>query len=168
MVPHKVLHRQQHAPQKSDCHLQLMLNNSKLSLEVIVLHSQTFRLTAEGLESMAAFIGQGLPMMPFDRPFTAHHSSFCSASRFGAWKCRHNDRPVCKLDSFLLSWGGLASQHLCFQAERKRLRYTRLPEILYNSTNPMMTSTFVCHMHQTDSQHSMGMMSEAETYQVIV
>ncbi len=33
----------------------------------LVSHSQTFRLTAEGLESMAGFIGQGPPMRPFDR-----------------------------------------------------------------------------------------------------
>ncbi len=33
----------------------------------LVSLSQTFRLTAEGLESMAAFIGQGLPMRPFDQ-----------------------------------------------------------------------------------------------------
>ncbi len=33
----------------------------------LVSRSQTFRLMAEGLESMAAFIGQGPPMRPFDR-----------------------------------------------------------------------------------------------------
>ncbi len=33
----------------------------------LVLRSQTFRMTAEGLECMVAFIGQGLPMRPFDR-----------------------------------------------------------------------------------------------------
>ncbi len=34
---------------------------------MLVSRRQTFRLTAGGLESMAAFIGQGPPMMPFDR-----------------------------------------------------------------------------------------------------
>ncbi len=33
----------------------------------LVSRSQTFRLTAEGLEYMAAFIGQGPAMRPFDR-----------------------------------------------------------------------------------------------------
>ncbi len=33
---------------------------------MIVSHSQTFRLMAEGLKSMVAFIGQGSPMRPFD------------------------------------------------------------------------------------------------------
>ncbi len=41
-----------------------------------VSRSQTFKLTAEGLESMAAFIGQVPPMRPFDRhvkqPITVH------------------------------------------------------------------------------------------------
>ncbi len=60
-----------------------------------VLRSQTFRMTAEGLECMVAFIGQGLPMRPFDRhvkqPITVR---FRSASRFGAWECRHNNRQL--------------------------------------------------------------------------
>ncbi len=34
---------------------------------VLVSHSQTFRLTAEGLKYMAALIGQGPPMRLFDR-----------------------------------------------------------------------------------------------------
>ncbi len=33
----------------------------------VVSRSQIFRLTAEGLEYMAAFIGQGPPMRPFDQ-----------------------------------------------------------------------------------------------------
>ncbi len=33
----------------------------------LVSRNQTFRLTAEGLECMIAFIGQGPPMRPFDR-----------------------------------------------------------------------------------------------------
>ncbi len=33
----------------------------------LVSRSQTFRLTAEGLECIAAFIGQGPPMRPFER-----------------------------------------------------------------------------------------------------
>ncbi len=37
------------------------------SIPRVVSHSQTFRLTAEGLECMAGFIGQGPPMRPFDR-----------------------------------------------------------------------------------------------------
>ncbi len=43
------------------------LRQSSSSGWAIVSHNQTFRLTAEGLESMAAFIGQGLPMRPFDQ-----------------------------------------------------------------------------------------------------
>ncbi len=35
---------------------------------LVVLHRQTFRLRAEGLESMAAFIGQG----PYIRQFNRH------------------------------------------------------------------------------------------------
>ncbi len=49
----------------------------------VVSRSHTFRLKAEGLESMAAFIGQGPPMRPFDRHvkqpiivcFVQHHVS---------------------------------------------------------------------------------------------
>ncbi len=54
---------------------------------ISLAYSQTFRLTAEGLEAMATFIGQGLPMTCQ----TTNHSSFRSASRFGAWKCHHNN-----------------------------------------------------------------------------
>ncbi len=46
------------------------------------------------------------------------------------------------------------------------MRRTHLPEILYNLTNQRTTSKcfpFVCHMHQTFSQRSVGMTSEAET-----
>ncbi len=47
------------------------------------------------------------------------------------------------------------------------MRHTRLQGMLYNSTNPMTTSkppvsTFVCHMHQTFSQRSVCVTSEAE------
>ncbi len=62
----------------------------------LVSRSQTFRLTAEGLKSMVAFIGQGPPMMPFGQHQTTNHSSIRSVSRFGAWKCLHNNRPVCE------------------------------------------------------------------------
>ncbi len=52
-------------------------------IKKLVSRSQTFRLTAEGLESMVAFIGQGPPMRPFDRHvkqpitvcFVQHHVS---------------------------------------------------------------------------------------------
>ncbi len=49
------------------------------------------------------------------------------------------------------------------------MRHTRLLEILYIQPiqwrlwNSWSVSTFVCHMHQTFSQRSVGMMSEAET-----
>ncbi len=33
---------------------------------------------------------------------TTNHSSFRSASRFGAWKCRHNNRLVCKSLGWIL------------------------------------------------------------------
>ncbi len=33
----------------------------------LVSRSQTFRLTAEGLECLVGFIGQGPPMRPFDQ-----------------------------------------------------------------------------------------------------
>ncbi len=49
---------------KSDCY-RVGYNGAK-GAPGLVSHSQTF-LTAEGLESMVAFIGQGLPMRPFDR-----------------------------------------------------------------------------------------------------
>ncbi|KAL0153616.1 hypothetical protein M9458_051096 [Cirrhinus mrigala] len=43
---------------------------------MLVSRSQTFRLTAEGLEFIAAFFGQGPPIRPFDRhvkqPITVH------------------------------------------------------------------------------------------------
>ncbi len=56
--------------------------NIRASFKVVSC-SQNFRLTAEGLELMAAFIGQGPSMRPFDRhvkqPITArfvqHHVS---------------------------------------------------------------------------------------------
>ncbi len=37
-----------------------------------ILRSQTFKLMAEGLEYMAAFIGQGPAMRPFDRHVKQH------------------------------------------------------------------------------------------------
>ncbi len=46
-----------------------LIKTSTIKSEIItelVLHSQTFRLTAEGLESMVAFIGQGPHMRSFD------------------------------------------------------------------------------------------------------
>ncbi len=42
-------------------------NNLLHDTRLIASRSQTLRLTAEGLESMAAFIGQGPPMRLFDQ-----------------------------------------------------------------------------------------------------
>ncbi len=47
--------------------MRLFRPNVVCVMTTIVSRSQTFRLTAEGLESMAAFIGQGPPMRPFDQ-----------------------------------------------------------------------------------------------------
>ncbi len=48
----------------------LLMNRSSpapaVVMQPLVSRSQTFRLTAESLEKMAAFIGQGLPTRPFD------------------------------------------------------------------------------------------------------
>ncbi len=38
-----------------------------MTMTDLVSRSQNFRLTAESLECMVAFIGQGPPMKPFDR-----------------------------------------------------------------------------------------------------
>ncbi len=128
---------------------------------------------------MAAFIGQGPPMMPFDRHvkqpitvrFVQRHVSgrgnVATITNILSVVCKtltyfkdsmprtlnisHTfENPAfswlwqalvvsCKHDSFLLSWGGLAPRHFCFQVERSRTWHTSLPEILYNSTNPTTT-----------------------------
>ncbi len=103
---------------------------------------------------------------------TTDHSSFRSVSRFGAWKCRHNIKPVCKtrrritkiicrelqtfhillkIQHFILisahrhSWGGGGVWcHSIFVSRwNVKERDTRLPEILYNLTNPTTTSTLL-------------------------
>ena len=51
----------------------------------LVSRSQTFRLTAEGLDSIAAFLGQEDVWLTYN---ATNHSSFCSASCLGA--CQYN------------------------------------------------------------------------------
>lgn len=54
-----------------------------IHLYYLFSHSQTFKLMAEALESMAAYIGRGPPMSPFDQHvkqpitvrFNLHHIS---------------------------------------------------------------------------------------------
>ncbi len=58
----------------------------------LVSRSQTFRLTAEGLECIVAFIGQGPPLSLTD--MSNNQSQFVSFSV--TWKWSHNNRPVCE------------------------------------------------------------------------
>ncbi len=77
---------------KSDCY-RVGYNGAK-GAPGLVSHSQTF-LTAEGLESMVAFIGQGPPMRPFDRHVKQPIAvNFVKRHISSAWKCRHNNRLV--------------------------------------------------------------------------
>ncbi len=74
--------------------LQVMVLFSEVCVYV-VSRSQTFRLTAEGLE-IDDILHWSRPAHEAVWPKyqTTNHNSFRSASRFGAWKCRHNNRPV--------------------------------------------------------------------------
>ncbi len=49
----------------------------------LVSCSQTFRLAAEGLGTLAALNGQGPPKRPWLTSKATNHVSFCAASRFG-------------------------------------------------------------------------------------
>ncbi len=51
----------------------------------LVLRSQTFRLTAEGLECMVGFIGQGPPMRPFGR-HVKQPIIVCFVQRHVSWR----------------------------------------------------------------------------------
>ena len=61
------------------------MKNCCIVVTLIVSRSQTFRLTAEGLESIAAFLGQEDVWLTYN---ATNHSSFCSASCLGA--CQYN------------------------------------------------------------------------------
>ncbi len=111
------------------------------------------------------------------RPFERHVQqpiTVCFVQRFRAWKCRHNNRLTCfkdsmpwtmnishtfekpafiwswschhscKHDSFLLFWG--VWRHGIFVSSW-RTWHTRLPEILYNSTNHRTTSKLLKCFH---------------------
>ncbi len=114
------------------CRIRYFLGLTSTYLSVLawlVLRSQTFTLTAEGQESMAAFTGQGPAMRPFDRhykqPITvcfAHHD--VSGCR-NVTTITENSWPYFKdlifyivLKIQLSFVRGLASRHLCFQVER--------------------------------------------------
>ncbi len=50
----------------------------------------------EGLGTLAALNGHGLPKRPCDWE-AINHVSFCAVSCLWAWKCCHNNRPLCKI-----------------------------------------------------------------------
>ncbi len=54
-------------PQMAFAPILIDLPHIYVAYATLVSRSQIFRLTAEGLEYMAAFIGQGPPMRSFDR-----------------------------------------------------------------------------------------------------
>ncbi len=51
---------------------------------------------------------------------TTNHSSFCSASCFGAWKCRHNNKPVCETLGCILKilWRKFFIFHILLEIQR--------------------------------------------------
>ncbi len=81
---------------------------------------------------MAAFIGQGPPMRQFDQhvkqPITVRFVSFC-LSRFGAWKCHHNDKPVCETLRCILKilWRKLEIFHILLKIQFSICPEKRLP-----------------------------------------
>ncbi len=63
---------------------------------MLVSRSQTFRLTAEGLEVWEREWPRPAQEAIWLTGKAGNHVLYCVASRFGVWKCRHNNRPVCK------------------------------------------------------------------------
>ncbi len=140
---------------------------------------------------------------------TTNHSSFRSASRFGAWKCCHNNKPVCETLGCILKilCRELDIFHILLKIQRlvdpdKRSvitfvnttafffregvwrhgifvsRWTEnksdtcvsrksglIQPVRWRLRHSWSVSRKVCHMHQTFSQCSVGVTSEA-TYDI--
>ncbi len=69
---------------------------SSIKQRICFTLSDVFRLTAEVWNTWLHSLFKAAHEAVWPTCQTTNHSSFRSVSRFGAWKCHHNNKPVCE------------------------------------------------------------------------